>query len=336
MPNWQLPEGCTHSIAQTIGGNFSFYEQSRPNSFPDLRSDPALVLASDYAGEHQESEWQVLSFLMASLPGLLQTWEEPRLYVREQLLKGPRRHAFKNLGDGIRQKALLPFLNACSLINGIVVSVAVHKSIEATDFGIRFQNLDGLKPMVMAKLTRIATIGSILVAGLGRAGQHLHWIMDDDEIVINEKAQGIAGGVIKSTMDMFCTQGLGELAIGIASKFDDGCRAEDLCSIPDLVGGAQAETLAALHGAMPETTNLFTPTLGRLSTKTEVLSSWISWIAMRGQPLKYMFMAIRGAGENQLRFSFATPEAQIDPSGNTQLWVPLDKGWKKALEAYLK
>ena len=333
MPNWITP-ACDHNLAKLIGGKFSAYERTHPNAFPDLRGDPALVLASDYSGDHQESQWQVLSFILTSLPGLLQRWDAPRALVREQHFMGDRRHAFKKLGDAVRQRALIPFLHASSVINGVVLCVAVHKSVHS-HFGINFRNLDGLKPLVMAKLTRIAALGSILTSGLSKAGQEFHWTTDDDEIVANEKAQDIAGKVLAGAIQLFCPHGFQDSAFGIASKFEDGRCAEDLCAIPDLVGGAVVETLGALQGVIPESSHLFTPVLSVLPTKVQILSSWISSIATGRYPLKYMFAIIRDAGEGRLLFSFATPETEFNPPGYTNLWTPLDKGWRKALEAAL-
>ena len=65
--------------------------------------------------------------------------------------------------------------------------------------------------------------GGVLVGGLSRPGQSLHWITDDDEIIPNDKclplACDMAGTVVGHDIE-----GPMELQLGIAGKFDDQYR----------------------------------------------------------------------------------------------------------------
>ena len=129
---------------------------------------------------------------------------------------------------------------------------------------------------MLAKLVKIALFGSFLVGGLSSPRQNLRWITDEDEVVSNVRTQAAAGIVLDSLLGRCCSHRLGSVFLGIAGKFEDGRRAEDLCAIPDLVGGAIAEVLASLHGSIPESTSLLTLLPTHLSTKTELIFGWLS------------------------------------------------------------
>src|SRR4051812_32870533 len=106
MANWIMPGERVGSLMSPIGKRFEQIEQSAPDFFPNLRTDSELVIASDYSGEHDASSFQVLTFLLADRPGILQSWEAERLAVRRDRLTNGRRIAFKSLSDAQRQRAL--------------------------------------------------------------------------------------------------------------------------------------------------------------------------------------------------------------------------------------
>jgi hypothetical protein len=300
-----------------------------PDTFPNLRSDRELVLACDYAGEHKASAFQVLAFLLADRPGVMRSWEEERLRIRKKHLADGRRLSFKDLSDARRQKALGPFLRASAGINGILLCVAVEKSLAESTLGYRMDGFDDIKPRVLAKLVKISLLGSLLVGGLSGSGQNLLWITDDDEIVSNERTQAAASAVAGTMLKRFCPQGFGDIHLGIAGKFDDGRRAEDLCAIPDLAGGAVAETMTAFQDSIPESAALFTPLTTRPTTKTEIIHSWLA--TLRG-PLRHLLCALRPADDGGVRWSFGN--SAVQPGIASRLWQPPDKGWRKSIQSW--
>jgi len=330
--NWITPSPCTDRLQEKLGELFKNAEFRWPDFFPNLRTDSSLVIAADYAGEHQVSKYDVIAFLLADRPGILNSWEQERLSIRKQHLSDGRRHAFKDLSDARRQKALVPFLNASSKINGIIFCVAIDKSLRASNFGYQFTENSSLKPAVLAKLTRVAIFGSILVGGLGRAGQDLMWITDEDEIVGNERIQQDAGAVIGAILHRCCPFGLTGVDIGIAGKFDDDRRAEDLCAIADLVGGALAEHLTMLDKrAIPRSTNIVTTVFKHSSTKAKII---LSWFAMLQGALKRVVCLVRPHESGGLLISFTNPEVRVPGDISSQLWLPPDKGWINSSRAW--
>ena len=171
MANWIENTICGDSLIRQLGSAFVELERQSQGTFPDLRQDKELVMACDYAGEHKNSPFQVLTFLLADRPGVLQRWEGERLRIRQEHLRDGRRLSFKGLGDALKQKALIPFLKASADINGIVLCMAVDKSLAESGLGYQFPSLGNVKPLVLAKMVKIALFGSFLVGGLGAKGR---------------------------------------------------------------------------------------------------------------------------------------------------------------------
>src|SRR5688500_12662480 len=77
-----------------------------------------LFIASDYGGEHDESDYATYPFLVFTETSF-QRWRRACQNVRSRFLKDKRRMAYKKLGDGVRCDALLPFLGAADQLKGI-------------------------------------------------------------------------------------------------------------------------------------------------------------------------------------------------------------------------
>ena len=302
-----------------------------PQAFPDLRADRDLVVAVDHSGEHKGSDYCFSTFLLADRAGVLASWDLQRQLIRNEFLSENQRHSFKGLGDGQRQRALLPFLRASSKINGIVLCVGFEKSIEESyfDFKIPTEQNYKIKKGVVAKTIRSALFGSMLVAGLARDGQSLKWITDDDSTVCNDEVQELSFSVISSMLSQCSPFDRMELSFGIASKFDDDLRAEDLCSIPDLVGGAMSEMLNSISpGSIPKSAPLYTPGMRKPSIKSGMILAWRSDLQ---SPLKHIFCLVR-PDKDRMRLSFADPVVTIGGDMPRQLWVPPNKKWMRNLK----
>jgi hypothetical protein len=125
-----------------------------------------------------------------------------------------------------------------------------------------------------------------------------------------------------------------QIQLGIAGKFDDGRRAEDLCAIPDLVGGAVADCLTSIDKpAIPRSANIVTPALKRQSTKSNIIHSWFSTLS---GPLSGMLCLVR-PHESGFIFSFANPDVTIGDAVVPQLWLPpskSDEKWRRSSESW--
>jgi hypothetical protein len=331
MANWIVPENCSEPLMCGLGKELERAESTSTGLFPNLRSDSEIAIACDYSGDHKGSAFQVLTFLLADRPGILREWEAERLSIRQRHLPDGRRMAFKNLSDAQRQRALGPFLSAAAGINGMLLCMAVEKTVGPCRLGDGFNHLQHIKPHTLEKLVNVAMYGAFLVGGLNAPGQNLTWITDDDEIVSNESTQDAACQVIGGMLRRFCPNGLGDIRIGIAGKFDDDRRAEDLCAIPDLVGGAIAESLTSIREIIPQFAHLTTTVPRHQSTKTDLILGWLS--SLNG-PLKYLLCAVTSAGEDQRRYSLANLTVRPATGVDSRLWFPPDKGWRRSVESW--
>lgn len=142
---------------------------------------------------------------------------------------------------------------------------AAFRSIIAVEF----------KPKVFARLSKIASIGAAILLKLSGDEQMCTGSRpDDDEIVSNENIAGEFQQV-SGWLDQCHAPNLNKVDIGIASKFEDDRPHEDLCSIPDLIGGAVAEQFNVTDpNNIPRSSNLSHVVNSPLSTKAGIVLEW--------------------------------------------------------------
>jgi hypothetical protein len=334
-----LNNSAKHGLMDSMSAAIAGVERAKIDFLPDLRRASDLVLSSDYSGEHAAATHHVLSFLLADRPGIL-GWEPERRAIRRRFLGDGRRIAFKGLADRQKQKAIGPFLASASSINGILFCVAVEKSISSLYWNglptaVDIARLSGLAwaPAVFEKLFRILHFGSFLVSGLCRPGQNLHWITDEDAIVANEVFQADVCRIVSQVFRHYYPHEMKDLALGIAGKFDDVRRAEDLISIVDLAGGALSESVGSLVALdLPRSPKLVVPIMKRMSTKVRLI---LIWLCESNRPLKKMIWVISKSAAGDRRWSLLNLQNLTDlPGKHSPLWVPPDKGWRESSEAW--
>ena len=124
--SWESLEISESNFTGVLNSNFCDLENKYQGVFTNLRPARTLLSASDYIGEAKDRYFTVFSFLLTSLDSW-QKWEPKRIQVRQAHLSNSRRMSFKRLGDKQRRAALVPLLDAASALEGISLSVALHK-----------------------------------------------------------------------------------------------------------------------------------------------------------------------------------------------------------------
>jgi hypothetical protein len=259
-------------------------ERKEPTAIPDLHRGSLFFVASDYSGEHDVAEYQVLSFLFADWQQC-GAWERQRVLVRRKYLSDGRRMSFKNLRDKRRRDALEMFLSAANNITGLSFSVLIDKRI--TSLFRESGRIDLSDPELKTfshwsgksfeKMLRVVHLVSFFLAGLSRTGQNVLWITDEDEIVANDDRIREVTNFFGNVSSQYLSQPMGHFRFG-TTKSDDGSRQlEDLASIPDLVAGALADVLVAYYeqGIMPSN-SLFVFRPENLKVKTVEIMNWFS------------------------------------------------------------
>ena len=203
MSNWKcLPSN--RGIHSVINSRFGGIKHPNRIVYPDLNDGSDHVLATDYYGEPEDTEFRVLGFLLTTLKSIESVWEPARLEVRSKHLHNNRRMSFKKLHDALRINAFPTFLKAASQLNGVLACVAIEKSflIAAKD------DLPPLQydwvPGPLEKLLEICTFGAGLINGLRSPGQNVRWLTDDDAIVVKEAARA-AASVLHEVLPLPCS-----------------------------------------------------------------------------------------------------------------------------------
>jgi hypothetical protein len=149
-----------------------------------LRSQPMsgshILLGSDYSGDHPESRFRVYAFVVVD-SDRSREWPAYSRRVRAQYLAEGRRMSFKNMNDGHRRRALVPFLEATEFLDGHVVAVAITKELERLSTGPNsldlWRRLHGLQARWDAKtfeqMFRIIHFFSLFLAAWSSPGAHV-------------------------------------------------------------------------------------------------------------------------------------------------------------------
>ena len=253
---------------------------------------PLIYIASDYSGTQRQSDYLVLSFLIADLYNS-GGWEKQRRVVRRRFLRDRRRMSYKALNDRWRVAALDPFLEAAALINGLLCCFVIHKSIErivtGPDTFQQWAGRLGIKGKWTEKqfesMLRVANFVSIFIGAMGKDAQSMYWISDEDDIFANPTKQADVATMMSWLGNLYIRHHPGELGVG-TTAIDPGDRAEeDIVSVADLVAGALADAVTKISKHPKWFTSRITIVPSGLKPKTERI---VSWLATRKPHLKYV------------------------------------------------
>ncbi len=292
---WRLSDRQDFGPLSVLCRGISDLEQKNRETLPDLRRSQNIVIASDYSGEHDTAEFQVLSFLFSDGQSV-QAWDKDRVIVRNDHLKN-REMSYKGLKDKAKAQALLPFLNAANNLSGLSVTIATHKKVESL-FSVKRLNLaeEGLAKYShwdtskFEKLFRVANFIGFFVAGLAHADQDIRWITDEDAIVANEKRIAEVNELCDFALNFYAGQHTGSFSCEIDISDDGTMFKKDLVAIPDLIAGALSEILSHLHsGNLMPIDEKIVPLPDSLSHKSVEI---VNWFADYSKPLKRILCVI--------------------------------------------
>lgn len=264
---------------------------------PDFSNEAGLFVASDYGGQHQGAAYQTYSFVFTA-PKKWASWETERRRVREYF-DLDRRISFKGLHDKRQWHALPHFLGAASLLDGITVTLLVHRDIKSLFSSRSNGKIDIARPELakfgkwkrstLERMLRITYFFSFFVAGLSREGHRILWLTDQDDIVANKDYHQDLVDATTRLVSMLSTHRISHIGIGTTASDNGSLEIEDLTSIADLVSGAAGEVMTLLSQADGTTSSTLLRSVEGGSAKTILL---IHWLNMRGLPLKHIVIAI--------------------------------------------
>lgn len=244
---WSTLAPTEFGLLNNLSDIVAKWEAENPGSLTPVGDGPILLLASDYGGQHREARFETFSFLVADWI-YLWLWDEMRREVRRTILP-ERTIGYKNLNDGVRRKALAPFLRAANVIPGLLFTVALDKKTRPKIIHAESETMgDGRiwKASSAERLALIAGIATVLVAGLSDSrspGQHILWVTDQDEIIPDKKRSRDALDILASFVHRWVPQNIGDVFWSIPTNKGANYQNEDILSLPDLVSGAIADLL---------------------------------------------------------------------------------------------
>jgi len=164
--------------------------------------------------------------------------------------------SFKQLNEPVRQCALIPFLLAADRLNGLCLSIAVNKQIDALCGGRWIYGQLKKEGILKAswtiesfeRMSRTAQFVTLLTAGLCSEGQNVFWISDQDEMFESPQKSDDTLRMLSSYHKTYINWPMGSMRVG-TTKMGEGDRfEEDFAAISDLAAGALAELVMRTKG----------------------------------------------------------------------------------------
>lgn len=305
-------------------------------TFPDLRSSTAVALVSDYSGDKSPGGYQTFSFLLTDPCGIWE-WDDLRTEIRSTF-PDSRRIGFKNLNDGVVRRAPLPFLEAANTIDGVLLSVAFHRSTPAflrdseQTHMLNFHCSAKWRAQELEKMVRICEFGTMVVASMCSPKQEVHWITDDDAIVANHAFQADVFRHAAWRLAIRAPKPLGVFKLGIAGLFDDERMAEDLAAIPDLACGALVEFLPTYVATVNRGGSGYLPHESGLALKSHFI---MDFLRQEDTRLKKITCVLRGREDGHLDYHFPNWNFRIGGSAEKSQFKDIEK-WQPIFDKYLQ
>jgi hypothetical protein len=281
-PTSQMPTFATMGVGSILAPSLSVDLLADRSAFPFLTRGRALLLVADFGGHHQKQHFDTYTFLILDLVKN-QKWLAWQRHFRHADLRNRRRMSFKALNDGMRRRALVPFMRAAAGIEGCLVQFAVSK-VGGSLFTVGSEDelgrelLKRWKPNVQERLLRVLHLSAFLLSGLSVPGQDVLWIIDEDDIAANVGMLTDLTELFGRTLSSYSSHTLGHIRCGTTATADDGGLAlEDLAAITDLTTGALGELCTGFvtEDVFPRK-GLITPLPANLTWKTKLIASWMA------------------------------------------------------------
>lgn len=280
-------------LADRISDAIAAREWQEPDLLCDPRNSRDLLLACDFAGAHRRARYEAFGFLVAGIEQSAE-WLERRIEVRRNFLPDGRRMAYKALSDGIKRRALEPFLAAATTLHGNLIIVLVSKKIprlfcDPDETGLFPEFVvakRGWSQKAFRRLLLVSSIGALLIGGLSAPEQNILWLTDQDEIAANEQKHNHAGHVIHHCITQYSPKSKGVLTFVTTECPFDNNRNEDAVAIPDLAAGALVDVFSDFDARIGRGNQQIWLPIGKdIPGKARMILEWLSSRATKLRPL---------------------------------------------------
>lgn len=215
----------------------------------------------------------------------VQVWRERQIEVRSKHPLTAKILEYKNLGDGVRWRALPDTLDAANGLRGLLLVLNIPDNLVLPD-SVLEATIDHLKsievlkhdwkPKEFRKMFRVASTVAWLVARCSTEGQNVRFLSDEDNVWNNTSQQGD----MQRMLGVFYAQA-GPHKLGrrtwstYCSKGRYSMSAEDLVAITDRAAGVVDFVASQTRKNGPSMIQFPQAKQGRECSKEERLSKWL-------------------------------------------------------------
>lgn len=266
-------------------------EQAGIITLPDLRRGGKILIFSDYSEKQRSGDFDLMSFLFMTSQDV-PAWDRSRQFVRARLPNN-RRMKYAGQNDRYRNAARLPFLRAIGGIPGLSLSVAIplgHVTLFSASGMADLQAWSGWGQRQLDKAMTAAHIISLVVTSLGRDGQEVLWITDDDEIAANQRMLWQLQAMFRAVLALYSQRDLNRVYCRTTGQGSSDRFVEDCAAVPDLICGALRRVFQMLmaHGGLPHMRKPSSDPFELARRDAEI----ISWFSDNSQAMKRLVVAI--------------------------------------------
>jgi hypothetical protein len=250
LGNWFHKENPERGTVNSLSNYIYTLENSGKIYLPNLRETDRLYLFSDYSGSKDQ---QLISYSVLILDeNSFSSFAAIQKQFWENYSLGTRIIDYKSLNDVFNQKALVPFLQLCNHLNGLILSVLFNKNTKSIYKNEKPEYLEKQISVwrsrsVQEKFLRLRELILTILNGLGGKSKDILWITDNDDIVANSLHLETANTIMKETLIKHLDFEFGSFDIKtLDSDTSDRCL-EKLCSVADLVAGTLVDYVGDYH-----------------------------------------------------------------------------------------
>ncbi len=240
MGNWSHIENLGRGTVNSLSNFIQKLENTGRIYFPDLKQSDKLYLFSDYSGDKNP---HVISYSILILDeDSFKSFSVLQKEFWKNYSLGTRIINYKGLNDTFKQDALVPFLQLCNNINGLLFTVLFNKSTKSifqSEIPEHLQSQISVwkSKAVREKFLRLREFILLILNGLGRKSQSILWVTDNDDIVANDLLLSTANMILNETLVKYLDFSISNFELkSLDSDSQDRCL-EKICSLTDLVAG---------------------------------------------------------------------------------------------------
>jgi len=268
----------------------------------------AMVVASDYSGQHKTATHEAYTFLVTSDQDLKE-WLPTLHEFRTGWLPDGRSLSYKKLKERVRWKAFPHFLKTVGTLRANVITVMVSRGVGSFFGGTPDQLIAAMpdcfpnctRHSTVEKMFRHATFMALITAALRREEQSMFWVSDHDETLdSHDRREGFAKLTSYLTHGLTRWQQPGDCWFGTTELEEAPHWAEDLTAIADIFAGCYCE----MSGVLPA---FFGIRKWLVSTQASVADDRAralgDWLASRPPRLCHLLLRLELDSQGEVRAS---------------------------------